>query len=249
MSGTTEAIIKAGTCGIRMPLKDYGARYPVLEVQQTFYQPPKPETLAKWRTEVPEDFEFTLKAWQLITHEASSPTYRRLKRTLTDREAGESGAFRSTPIVREAWEVTRASALALGAKRILFQCPARFTPTEEHCDDLRTFFRSIDRSGGIICLWEPRGAWPEELVLGLCKELDLTHVVDPFTATTVTPERPYYRLHGRYSFRYVYEEEELSDLLSILPTSGPSYVLFNNVAMRQDAARFLDLARERSRVA
>lgn len=236
--------VKTGTCGIRMPLKSYGEIYPALEVQQTFYQPPQPKTLERWRTEVPETFEFTLKAWQLITHEASSPTYRRLKRPLSDVEAGQCGAFRWTPIVREGWEATRVSAEALGATRILFQCPARFTPTEEHCDDLRRFFGSIDRAG-IVALWEPRGAWPEELIDELCRELDLVHVVDPLSATTVTPERPYYRLHGRTGFRYVYEEEELEDLASTLVDAELSYVFFNNVAMRQDAARFLEILRRR----
>jgi len=51
----------------------------VVEVQQTFYQIPRIATGKRWREEAPPDFEFTMKAWQLITHEPSSPTYRRLR--------------------------------------------------------------------------------------------------------------------------------------------------------------------------
>ncbi|KGN41169.1 hypothetical protein N801_08795 [Knoellia aerolata DSM 18566] len=29
-------------------------------------------------SQVPADFEFTMKAWQVITHESNSPTYRRM---------------------------------------------------------------------------------------------------------------------------------------------------------------------------
>jgi uncharacterized protein YecE (DUF72 family) len=217
--------------------------FPVVEVQQTFYQPPQVATLRRWREEAPHGFEFTLKAWQLITHEARSPTYKRLKRVLTEEERAESGSFRPTKIVREAWETTLACAEALEAVRVLFQCPASFTPTDEHVADLRRFFTEIER-GRLRCLWEPRGSWPDALVGALCRELDLVHVVDPFAARTLTPRECYFRLHGRRGWRYTYEEDELAELLSMLPRGAEtSYVLFNNVRMREDAARFQELTR------
>jgi uncharacterized protein YecE (DUF72 family) len=231
--------VKTGCCGFRMARAEYMALFPVVEVQQTFYQPPQVSTLERWRREAPADFEFTLKAWMLITHEARSPTYRRLKRELSEAERDECGSFRRTPIVKEAWEVTLASAEALAARRILFQCPASFTPTKENVKRMRSFFERIERPRQLKLLWEPRGGWPDALVRELCGALDLTHVVDPFQSRTVTPERCYFRLHGRKGFRYVYEDEELEELFSMLPRSGEtSYVLFNNVRMREDAARF-----------
>lgn len=246
--------VKAGCCGFGLARAEYVARYPVVEVQQTFYQPPQVKTLARWREEAPPAFEFTLKAWQLITHEARSPTYRRLKRTLTDEERAGCGAFRPTGIVREAWEMMLACAAALDARRILFQCPASFTPARENLKNLRRFFSKVER-GKLLFMWEPRGAaWAGELVRELCEELDLTHVVDPFVARTETLARPrYFRLHGRKGWRYFYEDDELEELLSMLPRGGgdahdrggggASYVFFNNVRMREDAARFQELAR------
>ena len=235
-------IVKTGCCGFRMAQSEYVEQFPVVEVQQTFYQPPQVATLRRWRAAAPPGFEFTLKAWQLITHEARSPTYKRLKRTLTEEEREECGAFRQTPIVREAWDVTRACAEALDARRVLFQCPASFTPTAENLHRMRAFFSSVER-GQMEFLWEPRGGWPDELVRGLCEELRLVHVVDPFVARTVTPSRIYFRLHGRKGWRYTYEQDELEELLSMLPRGErASYVLFNNVRMREDAARFQELA-------
>ena len=242
-----KALIKAGCCGFRMARSEYAKQFRVVEVQQTFYQPPKIETLERWRTEVPNEFEFTLKAWQLITHEARSPTYRRLKRELSEDERQECGAFKPTKIVQEAWATTLACAKALRAMRVLFQCPATFTPSTRHIKDLRQFFSSIERSSELICLWEPRGEWHAELIHELCLELDLIHVVDPFVTRTVTPKRCYYRLHGRGGWGYKYEDDELAELLSMLPRETVSYVLFNNVRMVQDAARFRALAKKRLR--
>jgi uncharacterized protein YecE (DUF72 family) len=235
--------VKVGCCGFRLSRAEYFARFPVVEVQQTFYQPPKIETLRGWREEAPEDFEFTVKAWMLITHEARSPTYRRLKKELTDEEREEVGSFRPTRAVREAWEVTKACAEALGARRVLFQCPASFKPTAENVRNLREFFSSIGRDR-MIFLWEPRGDWPRALVAELCAELDLAHVVDPLVERTLTPRRCYFRLHVRRGGRKSYEDAELAELHSMLPRGETSYVLFNNVRMVDDAARFQRLMHE-----
>lgn len=238
-------LVKTGCCGFRMSQREYTARFPVVEVQQTFYQPPKVETLRRWREDAPTDFEFTLKAWMLITHEARSPVYRRLKRELTETEREGAGGFRASKIVREAWKTTLDCIEALDARRVLFQCPASFTPTAPNIKRLRRFFTSIKRPAKLQLLWEPRGEWPREVTSALCRELELVHVVDPFVARTVTPELCYFRLHGRKGFRYVYEEDELEELYEMLPHAQTSYVLFNNVRMREDAARFQELVRRR----
>ncbi|MFN2482885.1 MAG: DUF72 domain-containing protein, partial [Pyrinomonadaceae bacterium] len=94
--GEKKRVVKIGCCGSRLSRAEYFSRFPVVEVQQTFYQPPQVETLRRWREEAPEDFEFTLKAWQLVTHDGASPTYRRIKRELTGKEREECGSFRPT---------------------------------------------------------------------------------------------------------------------------------------------------------
>jgi uncharacterized protein YecE (DUF72 family) len=233
--------VKVGCCGFRSAQADYVLRFEVVEVQQTFYQPPQVGTLERWRAAAPDSFEFTIKAWQLITHQARSPTYKRLKRELSEAERAQCGSFRPTKIVREAWETTLACARALSASHILFQCPASFTPTPEHIENMRRFFASIKRDDGLQFCWEPRGGWPDALVRELCRELELVHVVDPFTARTQTPEQCYFRLHGRKGWRYVYEDDELEELLAMLPATRASYVLFNNVRMLEDALRFKEL--------
>lgn len=241
----TKAAIKIGCCGFRSSRSSYFSQLPAVEVQHTFYQPPQITTLKKWRQEAPAEFEFTLKAWQLITHQASSPTYKRLKRELTTTEKEEAGSFRLSEIVKEAWDVTRDCAQALEAKMVLFQCPASFRPTSDNIENLLKFFKSVERAG-LIFGWEPRGGWPRELVKDLCADLNLWHVVDPFSEMTVTPKQCYFRLHGRKGWRYSYEEAELEELYAMLPKRGTSYVFFNNVDMQRNAVRFAEIAADES---
>ena len=236
-------MIHIGCSGFRSSRAAYYGRLAAVEVQHTFYQPPRAETLARWRAEAPRGFVFAVKAWQLVTHRASSPTYRRMKRELTDAEREGAGFFRATAAVEEGWEATRRSAEALKASAVLFQCPASFTPTAENVARLRAFFDGRARDRRRFC-WEPRGGWPRELVGELCAELDLWHVVDPFSEQTATPKRCYFRLHGRRGWRYQYEDGELAELLSMLPRRGDSYVFFNNVHMLEDATRFRAMAAE-----
>jgi uncharacterized protein YecE (DUF72 family) len=249
--------LSVGTSGFGISRVEYVQRFCCVEVQQTFYQPPRVSTLERWRKETPSEFEFTLKAWQLITHEARSPTYRRLKRNLSEAEKQDAGYFRPTPIVKEAWETTLACAEALQAKTILFQCPVSFKPTQENITNLKNFFESVQRGshrGKFNFGWEPRGDWDSEVVKDLCDGLGLWHVVDPFVNKTVTPSRCYFRLHGRNGWKYEYDDAELHELAAMLPAelSGESpdkegaYVFFNNVAMTKDASRFQKMLKDSS---
>lgn len=239
----SRAAVKIGCCGFRSARSTYYPLLPAVEVQHSFYQPPQLITLKKWRQEAPPEFEFTLKAWQLITHQASSPTYKRLKRELTADERQQTGAFRPSALVGEAWNVTRDCAEALATKMVLFQCPASFRPTGGNIENMLRFFKSIERKG-LIFSWEPRGEWPRELVKDLCRDLDLWHAVDPFAETSVTPQKCYFRLHGRKGWRYSYEDVELEELYSMLPKRAASYVFFNNIAMQKDALRFKQIVDE-----
>ena len=231
--------VRIGLCGFTMAFADYVREFPVVEVQQTFYQPPADATLLRWRRRAPLRFEFTLKAWQLITHEASSPTYRRLRRPLNAHERSECGSFRTTPVVLEAWSRTLQCARLLRATGLLLQCPRSFRATPENAERMREFFATVERPAGVRILWEPRGSWPPELVLELCRELELAHVVDPLVDSTVTPEQTYLRLHGLTGARHVYTDDELAAIAAALPPdAGSAYVMFNNLPRVGDARRF-----------
>jgi len=247
-----QKIVKIGCCGFATAQEKYAKLFGVIEVQQTFYQPPTLATLQRWRATFPAEFEFSLKAWQLITHEARSSTYRRLKLELTQQERQECGFFRDSPIIRKAWETTYNCALALEANLILFQCPVSFKPTEQNLERMRAFFGTINRNG-LQLLWEPRGNWPSQLVLQLCQELKLIYVVDPFVKTsTITfpypapnPHLNYYRLHGGKDYRHNFDDDELKSLLDLIYPDTMTYFMFNNVNMLENAQRFQALLLEK----
>ena len=221
-------------------MSSYVRRFPLVEVQHTFYEPPADALLARWRAQAPPRFEFTIKAWQLVTHESGSPTYRRLKRPLPEALRGQVGAFRSTPPVLQAWARTLECARVLRATAVLLQCPKSFRPTTENVDRMRTLLATVQRPAGRL-LWEPRGEWPAALLRELCRDLELVHVVDPMQTETVTPEQTYYRLHGTSGARHVHTDEELRRLRDLVDGRPTPYVMFNNLPRVGDAERFLML--------
>ena len=240
--------VRVGCCGFSMARAEYYRRFPLVEIQQTFYNLPRIATAERWRREAPTrrsrngsaDFEFTMKAWQLITHEASSPTYRRLRKAIPEGEKGLYGGFQPTELVMNAWSGTAAFARALGASVIVFQCPPRFTPTPTHVENLRKFFRTIDRAC-FVAAWEPRGDWPLDLVRGLCAELGLVHVVDPLKQRPQSDGLRYFRLHGVTGYRYLHTDQDLQAILEQCDGEAPTYVLFNNLFMGEEALRLQKL--------
>lgn len=242
--------VRVGCCGFAGSQQRYFREFALVEIQQTFYQPPQLGTAQRWRQAAGEPFVFTLKAWQLITHPASSPTYRRLRQALTDAARQRVGSFQPSDEVWQAWETTRAIAAALRAPVVVFQCPASFTPTATHQRHLRAFFQRVQQAGmpaGAVLprlAWEPRGDWPPATIARLCEELDLVHVVDPFVSRPVRGGLFYFRLHGIGGYRHAYTDAELDQLATWLREAGPEgYCLFNNITMRKDALRLIQRLR------
>jgi uncharacterized protein YecE (DUF72 family) len=87
--------------------------------------------------------------------------------------------------------------------------------------------------------WEPRGDWlnREDLVAGLCEELDLIHCVDLLRRDPYCyDDTAYVRLHGLnedpYDYDYDYSDEELRRLADRLGNLSNDceqvFCLFNN---------------------
>lgn len=246
-------VIKVGCCGwaVRGGKQAYYKSFNIIELQETFYKLPRIETVKTWREEAPSNFEFTVKAWQAVTHPVSSPTWKKAGIKVPAEKADRYGHLRPTEEVFDAWEKTLEVCKALSAKVCVIQTPPSFGLTDENLKNARDFFSSITR-GNVILAWEPRGNWNEHLdvVKEICDDNGLVHVVDIFRRRPVS-ERPigYIRLHGigrgEVNYRYKYTNEDLSKLkeevLSIEERGKEVYVLFNNIYMADDAKRFIDL--------
>jgi uncharacterized protein YecE (DUF72 family) len=99
-------------------LRYYAERFPTVEINNTFYRMPKEPLLEGWAAQVPESFQFVIKATQRITH------IKRLK------ECGEELSF--------LFRVTATLAARLGP--ILFQLPPNF---RKDVPRLQSFFDAM----------------------------------------------------------------------------------------------------------
>lgn len=242
-SALQRTVIWAGTCGFGRRQTDVLGSLDAVEIQETFYRPVSVRRAARWRALAPPEFRFTVKASQFITHEASSPTYRRSGRTIPLAETAGYGSFQATRQVREGWEATRLVAEALAAPVIVFQTPASFGPTDEHRTALFRFFESVHTESAIGI--ELRGPWAAHIVERICDELGLVHVVDPFDQEPATYGLAYFRMDGSppgpTTYRYTFSDADLHRLKSTCKEYDDAYVMFNNVSMHSDAIRFRDL--------
>ena len=176
----------------------------------------------------------------MITHEPSSPTYRRLKIKISQSKEKNYGSFKPTDEVYAAWERTKEIADTLNAKVVVFQCPASFEPTNENKSNIKRFFTSI-KSDKYIFAWEPRGKWDEKEVGSICNKLNLVHCVDQFKSKPTYSKICYYRLHGIGGYKYKYTEEDMHTLKGFVKRGFDSYFMFNNVYMYEDALAFKKL--------
>ncbi len=247
-------MIFVGCCGFCMSRQKYYTIFDVVELQETFYDPPDPEKLRRLAGEAPPGFVFAMKAWQAITHPLDSPTWKRTRvvpdKSLSDRY----GFLRPTKEVFDAWERVVEGAKALNAKVVVVQTPPSFGYTEENYRNALEFFASASTQSFLIG-WEPRGTWQQnrdKIADIVSRFRNVIHVVDPFkNLPVVDKETTYFRLHGigegEVNYRYKYTDQDLKNLLNIvrrsLERSKEVFVLFNNVYMAQDAQAFKALAK------
>jgi uncharacterized protein YecE (DUF72 family) len=256
--------IKVGTCGYgyykpegnwkqkyKSKLQAYSDAFGVVEINRTFYGLPMVKTTQRWRDEALEGFEFTLKAWQAITHSTSSMTWGKRKEQLTEKQKENFGDLRPNREVIEAWEQTKERAETLDAHVCVLQCPARFNCSAKNEKSMQRFFQKTDR-GDIALAWEPRGDWNEnpEKIEALCKDLALIHVVDLMRREPLSDHpTAYVRLHGlnrkEYDYRYDYSDSELEELAEKLTRLAERhdtvYCMFNNDNMFANARTLMKL--------
>lgn len=219
-------MIKVGCCGFSASMQKYFEAYPLVELNKTFYQYPRIETAAGWRSKAPKKFEFTVKAHQDITHRAK---------------------LKPCDMSLQSFKRMKHICKILGAKILLLQTPASFGP--QMLEYAENFFKTVDRED-LVLVWETRGeAWEKsECRDGLRNVLEtvrVTHVTDPFLSIPVyLGDIAYFRLHGlgEQMYYYQYTDEELrrlKELLTPFERDGKDiYVLFNNLSMFEDGLRF-----------
>ncbi|MEV4455962.1 DUF72 domain-containing protein [Microbispora sp. NPDC049633] len=214
----------------------YAGRFPLVEVDATYYNPPARRTAELWRDRTPKDFTFNVKAFSLLTGHPTRPAalYKDLRTVLG--EPTRTLYRRDLPpeVVEEVWrrflgalEPLHESG-KLGA--VLFQFPQWFPPGEAN---RRYILRCRDRCLPMrMCVEFRNAAWMDDATrsgtLGFLTANDVPYVgvdmpqghpssVPPVLAAT--SDLAVVRLHGHSEkwtsrvieerFGYLYSEEEL----------------------------------------
>jgi len=219
-------MLKVGCCGYPTSMKKYYESFSLVELNCTFYEYPRMSTVAGWREKAPQDFEFTVKAHQDITHKFR---------------------FEMQPSLT-AFETMKQICQTLKARILLIQTPGSFRP--DKLGDAEEFLSKIKRDN-LVVVWETRGsAWDtlevrEKLAESL-EALNVVHVTDPFKMLPVYIRNlAYFRLHGlgKQLYYYQFTDDELKQLRKLVQPferdGKEVYVLFNNLAMFDDAVRFM----------
>ena len=238
---TTAIRVGCAGFGPGIPARSY-FKLDAVELLQSFYFPPRPATLRRWREAAPPDFCFVVRVWQLVTHEASSPGYRQLPARLPQPFSGSlegAGHLRDNELVQHALARTQETAEALGAAALLFETPSSFTPTAAHRRALARFFESCPRQGRRM-VWHPAGLWSLDEVLPICHDLQLTPCWDPFVHLEVTIpaglEALYLRPLGLGAGQR-YSEAQLSGLAAQLAGPSDLFCVFGSPLLFGDASR------------
>ena len=212
-------------------LARYATRFPVVEVNSSFYRHHQNPTYRRWAAAVPRDFRFSVKLPQRITHElalrGSGPTLDRFLGEV-DGLGGKLGGF-------------------------LLQLPPSLALDARVAS---TFLRTLRNRSDAAVVCEPRhSSWFTAKADALFKRFAVTRVAtDPARVPAAArlgddPLWPYWRWHGSPRMYYsAYSDSALVELASLVDQSRSAptspWVIFDNTAhgfATVNAVRFQEL--------
>ena len=197
-------------------LRFYAGRFPLVEVDSSYYALPSARNAQLWAERTPRDFLFDIKAFRLLTQHQTQPSA--LPKDLRDALPGTDKAnlyLKDLPpeLADEVWARFRAALEPLRAAGklgvVLFQFPPWFVCRPPHLDYLA---ECVQRMAGCQVAVEFRNkSWLEERhrpeVLGAEEKLGIAHVVVdepqggsfsiPAVWQVTNPHLAVVRLHGR----------------------------------------------------
>jgi uncharacterized protein YecE (DUF72 family) len=192
----------------------YADRFPLVEVDSTYYALPSERNAALWIERTPMHFVFNIKAFALLTHHSVGP--RGLPASIREQLPSDKKRFYRKDLPSE--ELGRVEDMFVGALKplddagrlgaILFQFPHWFVPSRENRDYLKQL---AERFPYRIAVEFRGGGWMKdepsiERTIALLAELGLTYVVvdepqgfktsvPPIVAAT-SPTLSMIRFHG-----------------------------------------------------
>ena len=217
-------MLRTGTAGWSLPIKPkdpgshlyhYSRNLGCVEVNSSFYRPHRPSTWARWATETPPDFRFSIKAPKTITHEAK--------------------LHHAETLLRDFFEQIQPASEKAGP--ILFQLPPSFAFDSVVVEDFLSLLRTVYEKEVVI---EPRHAtWFTPPVDSLLKKYLIARVAADPPKGAVEAGQPggsmslaYYRLHGTPRTYYSsYDDPFLVNVAATIKALNNAWVIFDNTAL------------------
>ncbi len=230
-------------------LADY---FDTVEINSSFYAPPRVKTASSWARRVHNNprFRFTAKAWQRISHEW--------------KDASGASTAAACDQIRSSMDPLAKTGV-LGA--LLLQFPWSFRFTEENLDYLGNLFRLLHQFS--LVLEVRHGSWDQERTHAFLREFGIAfcNVDQPVIGNSlgpsarVTARLGYFRLHGRNygnwfmedagrdaRYDYLYSKAEIRELAGMIRIirqgADETYVVTNNHFRGQALVNALEILEE-----
>lgn len=118
-------------------LRYYASRFPLVEVDATYYAPPSERNAALWAERTPPEFTFNVKAFSLMTHHPTP--VKALPVSMRDAAGGAERIYQKDlppAVIDEMFEMFASALMPLHSAGklgcVLFQFPEWFGPSREH---------------------------------------------------------------------------------------------------------------------
>jgi uncharacterized protein YecE (DUF72 family) len=230
-------------------LADY---FDTIEINSSFYAPPRPADSASWARRVNNNprFKFTAKAWQKLTHEP--------------KDAAESSLMADSDAVRRSL-APLSEAGVLGA--VLIQFPWSFRHTPENVRRLEQVFHLL--ADFPLAVEVRHGSWNNEKFFEFLQKSHAAfcNIDQPVIGNSIKPSAHvtarvgYYRMHGRNygnwfaedagrdaRYDYLYSKEEIryvsGQIRAIGQTAEETYAVTNNHFRGQALVNALEILEE-----
>jgi uncharacterized protein YecE (DUF72 family) len=203
------------------PLKAYSKAFDYVEVNSTFYEIPPLQEAERWRATVPDDFHFTVRAHQSITH----------GRPFEDSDYAHANFGKMLEMCR----VLRADILHL-------QLPSSVVPGASLTKAISDFLDSHSRGSTQLALEirciAPLNECPD--LLKLMRDRKIIHSIDPLKGHAPAHHGGtlYARIFGKgYHNLYQPTDDELKSLDDTASGFNRAFLTFHGARMYSDAAR------------
>ncbi len=198
-------------------LRFYASRFPLTEIDSTYYAPPAERQAALWAQRTPDGFRFDVKAYSLLTGHPTRPRsiWPDIREQLSDEVLAKRNVYAhhlSRDLLDEAWRRFAAALRPLDEAgrlgTVLFQYPPWFTPRKDNRAEIEALAERLSDYRVCVEFRSPRWLAEErdrERTLDLLEQLGLTFVcVDapavselPRLFAVTNPELLVVRFHGR----------------------------------------------------